>query len=311
MIVPILQVMQAKGAGEATVRRFLSYALSHGESTASGLLTSPRLIEEELGVRSGVAENILSARSAAQRLAGALEASSTEVVWCGSHAYPGRLRTVLGKDAPAVLFLRGNRALASAPGVGFCGSRRASEKGLEITARCAAILAVEGICVVSGYAHGVDFSAHRSALENRGSTTFVLAEGILRCRHKRGILEMLTAENHLVVSQFPPELTWSAPSAMRRNSLIIGLSDAMVLVESGLTGGTHAAGEDALRRQHPLFVIDFAEPASSAEANPDFIRRGGVPIRGYRDGTPNLERLKAAVSKGRGRQEPVDRSVGR
>ena len=163
--------------------------------------------------------------------------------------------------------------------MGFCGSRKALDKGLAITGRCALQLAREGICVVSGYAHGVDMAAHKAAMENGGTTIFVLVEGILRFQKKRDVANLLSAGNHLIVSQFPPHLTWSGRNAMKRNSTIIGLSDAMILVESGLTGGTFAAGEETLKRKKPLFVIDFAEPGPSAEANPYFIKQGGMPQR--------------------------------
>lgn len=61
----------------------------------------------------------------------------------------------------------------------------------------------------------------------------------------------------------------------------------MILVESGKTGGTFAAGEESLKRNLPLFVIDYAKPEVSVEANPFFIERGGRPIRS-RAGLPNL-----------------------
>ena len=84
---------------------------------------------------------------------------------------------------------------------------------------------------------------------------------------------------------------------MKRNSTIIGLSDAMILVESGLTGGTFAAGEETLKRKRPLFVIDFAEPGPSAEANPYFIKQGGMPVRGNREGVPSLDKVREVVAK--------------
>jgi predicted Rossmann fold nucleotide-binding protein DprA/Smf involved in DNA uptake len=84
---------------------------------------------------------------------------------------------------------------------------------------------------------------------------------------------------------------------MRRNSTIIALSDAMIRVESGRTGGTFAAGTECLRRKLPLFVIDFrTPPGPSAEANPEFIRQGGLPIRGNTRGIPNLSRLFQTVN---------------
>ena len=78
---------------------------------------------------------------------------------------------------------------------------------------------------------------------------------------------------------------------MKRNKTIIGLSKAMILIESGLKGGTFAAGEETLSAKCPLFVIDFAKPEVSAEANPYFISKGGHPIRGNKNGVPNLSKV--------------------
>lgn len=301
--------MQAKGSGDASLRRFLSFASTHGEDAASAICTSAELLERDVGVKPDVARSIVDARPMALKMADELAEHGVRVLWHGYPEYPERLAKVLQNEAPPVLFVRGNQALLNAPGVGFCGSRKASEKGLAITGRCAMQLAREGICVVSGYAHGVDMVAHRAAMENAGTTIMVLVEGILRFHAKQEIANLLFAPNHLVVSQFPPRLTWSAHNAMRRNSTIIGLSDAMILVESGLTGGTFAAGEETLRRRRPLFVIDFAEPGPSAEANPHFIHKGGIPVRGNREGMPNLGRVKAAVAEQSWRQPPPDDST--
>ncbi len=297
MIHPILQFIQAKGSGEAALRRLLSYAVTHGEDAALAICSSAHSLEVEIGVKPDVAQNILEAKSAAFKTADELDDQGVRVIWQGSSGYPERLAKILQSDAPPVLFIHGNQSLFDAPGVGFCGSRKASEKGLSITGRCAMQLAKDGICIVSGCAHGVDMAAHKAAMENGGTTIFVLVEGILRFQRKREIADLLSASNHLVVSQFPPCLTWSGRNAMKRNSTIIGLSDAMILVESGLTGGTFAAGEETLKRKRPLFVMDFAEPGPSAEANPHFIEQGGMPVRGNREGVPSLDKVREVVAK--------------
>ena len=90
---------------------------------------------------------------------------------------------------------------------------------------------------------------------------------------------------------------------MKRNGVIIGLSDAMILVESGKTGGTFAAGEETLSISHPLFVIDFAQPEVSAEANPYFISKGGIPIRG-KAGVPNLSKVLDVINNRKFAFEP-------
>ena len=67
-----------------------------------------------------------------------------------------------------------------------------------------------------------------------------------------------------------------ARHAMQRNNTIIGLSDAMIVIESGTTGGTHACAEAAMRIGHPLFVAEYAAPADSAEGNKSFVESTGV-----------------------------------
>jgi DNA processing protein len=171
-----------------------------------------------------------------------------------------------------------------------------SQRGIEIAINCAKQLAERGVVVVSGYASGIDMAAHRSALQYESETIFVLAEGLLKAGLKGDISELLTSSNHIFVSQFMPELTWDAKNAMKRNKVIIGLSDSMILVESGKSGGTFAAGQETLSVEHPLFVIDFAQPEVSAEANHYFISKGGIPIRG-KNGIPNIDKILDAIVK--------------
>lgn len=295
MIVAILQFMQAKGAGEASLRRFLSFAMRNGEANALLVCSSAQELTNELKLKPEVSQSIVDARPLAQSIASKLVEEKVSVTWFGDNIYPLRLLEVLQESSPPVLFYKGNPALFKNAGVGFCGSRKASNKGLIITRRCAEQLVQRQICVVSGYAYGVDMAAHRAALENAGTTIFVLVDGILRFKHKKEVMGLLSDENYLAVSQFPPNMSWSGINAMKRNGTIIGLSKAMILVESGVAGGTFAAGEETLKRHEPLFVIDFAAPGPSAEANPHFIQKGGVPIRGNQEGIPNLHKVFAAV----------------
>ena len=81
------------------------------------------------------------------------------------------------KNLPPVLFVRGPIDLTAAPSVGFCGSRSATDRGLEVAADIADQVAHHAVNVVSGGAKGVDITAHRTALTRGGTTTVVLAEG--------------------------------------------------------------------------------------------------------------------------------------
>jgi DNA processing protein len=278
----ILQFFGAKGVGNAAMHRLARFIEQEAVSPQDAASMSADDIATALELKHDVAQRVLEQRDEAHRLVEHLEEQGIDMLWISDPNYPQRLRRLLGRDAPPVLFTKGDPRLAEQPAVGFCGSRKASDLGIALTEQAARSLADAGVCVVSGFAYGVDLAAHQAALEAGGTTIMVLAEGILRSRVKGDIESLLTWENHLLISQFPPGLPWIDRNAMKRNTTIIGMSDAMILVESGRSGGTFAAGEEALRRDHPLFVIDFADPEPSAEGNPYFIQRGGIAITGSR-----------------------------
>jgi DNA protecting protein DprA len=300
--IPLLQLILTRGIGNAALRKFAESCVRENLSPEAAVQKGPRWLCGALGISEDMAENIPGAADSAARLWDDLRRQSVSILWIGDNQYPARLKAILGNQAPAFLFLKGDAKLFDLPAMGFCGARKASEKGIDVTRDTATALAAQNICVVSGYAHGVDLAAHRAALEAGGATIMVMAEGIEHFRVKKEIADVLEKGKYLVVSQFPPRLPWIARNAMKRNSTIIGLSDGMILVESGNEGGTFAAGDETINRRHPLFVVDFESPGPSAEANPHFIERGGIPIRSRAlDRKPNLDRVLEAAHRPRWR----------
>lgn len=290
----LLQLMLTKGIGDVAIKKILHYVSLYPENTLESFCKSPEKLTSIIKCRNDVFDSIRLNEDRAGKLYQELERQEISIILENDSDYPVQLKEVLGNQCPPVLFVKGNQKLLSTASVGFCGSRKVSSKGITITAQCAEQLSNHGITVTSGYAAGTDLSAHISAMIHGGNTIFVLAEGILKFAKKQAVKNYLTEENHVFVSQFLPQASWNVGNAMKRNSIIIGLSRAMILVESGKSGGTFAAGEEALQRGQPLFVIDYAKPEVSAEANPYFIARGGQPIRG-KNNIPNLEKVFDAV----------------
>lgn len=192
--------------------------------------------------------------------------------------YPQILITMLHQNAPTVLSCIGNLSLLQKMKVGFSGSRKASEKGLWIARDCASQLVNQDICVVSGYAGGVDMAAHCAALQNGGTTIVVLPEGIDSFCVKEEIREDWDWSRVLVVSEFMPHDSWMASRAMRRNNTIIALSDAMFVVEAGETGGSLDAGFKAINMGKALFVPLYDNLPDSAKGNPILLAKGAQPM---------------------------------
>ena len=212
----------------------------------------------------------------------------------GQPGYPPAMS--LGRKAP-VLSARGNLDLLGKPGLGFCGSRKASDKGIAVTADCAEQAVKAGFTVISGAAAGVDVAAHRTALACGGSTILVLAEGIDHFRVRKELRADWDWDRVLVVSQFVPNAVWQAYRAMERNKLIIALSRAMIVIEAGATGGTLDAGLQTLAVGKPLFVADYENLDVVAPGNADLLGRGAARLRRNRDsGRANLDGLRNIAS---------------
>jgi DNA processing protein len=236
-----------------------------------------------------------AAHADATELAGQLERDHVYVVISSDDEYPKRLLDL--RQPPPFIFWWGNLALVDRRGVGMCGSRNASERGLKYARTFGRAVIERGLQVVSGYARGVDMETHLGALEADGSTVIVLAEGITHFRKKRAFSGMRFDETNVVaISQFAPTQPWAASAAMMRNAVIAGLSQAMLVVEAGEKGGTLNAGLQAIDMGRPVFAIAYAE--DPPPGNQMLFERGAIPLRSKNELLSALDKL-ASVEESR------------
>ena len=206
--------------------------------------------------------------------------------------YPKRLVGVYGELALPILRARGNLRLLEKPSVGFCGSRKASDKGLAVATELASLLARRGVVVTSGYAKGVDTQAHRAALAVGGATIISLPEGMDGFRIKRELADVWDDDRTLVISQYPDNAIWRADRAMERNKVIVGMSAATIVIEAGATGGTLDAGMTALRQGIPLFVAAYSDRVETNEGNRILLSAGAKKIgRNPATNLPYIEKI--------------------
>lgn len=194
-------------------------------------------------------------------------------------SYPSMLKSLLKLNTPPVLSMIGNAQLLINRKVGFSGSRKVSEKGIAVTRDCVEQLSREkDVSIVSGYAQGVDKEAHYTALQAGGSTIIVLPTGISSFYVRQELKDVWDWNRVLVISEYLPKDKWSVNRAMNRNNTIIGLSDVMVVVEAGLTGGSLDAGLRSLEDKKPLFVPVYSDYPESALGNKMLLEKGAKGI---------------------------------
>lgn len=194
------------------------------------------------------------------------------------HRYPKRLLSV--RNSPPILYAWGNTALLNTTSIGICGSRQPSVDGLRHARRFGKFAAQLHITLISGYAGGTDTEAHLGALEGKGSTIMVLADGIANFRIKTAFKSFDNLPDRvLVLSQFRPMQPWLVGTAMERNKVICGLAEGLVIVESGSSGGALHAGRECLRQGKSLWVIQYQIPKETAAGNDILIREGAMPLQ--------------------------------
>jgi DNA protecting protein DprA len=274
-----LQLHLAKGIGPATIRKILTRLDQTGTSLKEFLQLPIREQVSRFGLAQRQAQSLQTAHTRLEKTCVELEQRCVKLLSHTAMKYPAQLRKRLGDQSPPLLYVWGNLDLLQQKAVGFCGARDASSQGLTAAEDCATQLATWDWVVVSGGARGVDTMVHRTALINGGNTIIVLPEGILRYRLRSNLRQFISPKNALLISEFPPYMSWSVANAMQRNRTVCGLSHALVVIEAGASGGTFNAGKMALRLNVPLFVVDYAEPSASAAGNAYFLARGAHPLR--------------------------------
>ena len=289
----LMTLLDAPGVGPGRVRKLLK----RWSGAAADPLMDDRLLSETL--TPAQVASLPESRERVKRHWDELERNKVVTLSIVDPAYPDVLRRTLGDSAPVLLLCVGNLDIFKRPSVGFCGSREASHKGLATARDSSTLLSMSGINIVSGFAAGVDMNAHRAALVSGGSTTVVLAEGILRFRVKKDIRDVWDESRTLVVSEFGPNLPWSVSHAMQRNKTICGLSLAMLLIEARSTGGSIQAGRDTFKLGLPLFAAVYEGAPESATGNEELLSQGAKRLFKSRStDLPNIRPILEAISAG-------------
>ncbi len=175
-----------------------------------------------------------------------LEANNIRCLTPEDDAYPKRLWEC--NDAPLVLYMMGNANLNVTKTVSIVGTRKATEYGLDLCNNLIKDLkrACPDILIISGLAYGIDIEAHKSCLECNCSTVAVLAHGLDRISpsaHRRVAKEMLGTGG--IVTEYMSGTTPLPLNFVRRNRIVAGLSDTVVVVESAAHGGSMITAEFA------------------------------------------------------------------
>ena len=190
-----------------------------------------------------------------------------------SPLYPDRLRTI--RDAPVVLYVRGDPEVLATPQLAMVGSRNPSPEGKATAREFAADIAARGLTITSGLALGVDAACHAGTLGADGLTIAVAGTGpdrIYPAKHRELAERIL--ENGAIVSEFPVGTRAQPAFFPRRNRIVSGLSLGTLVVEAAVRSGSLTTARHALEQGREIFAIPGSIHNPLARGCHQLIRQG-------------------------------------
>jgi DNA processing protein len=194
-------------------------------------------------------------RELARRVQRLTDAAGGRVMTALDDDYPVALHTL--DPRPPTLYVVGDPAAFRERAVAIVGTRRASGYGLSVTIELAADLAAAGVVVVSGLALGIDGAAHRAAVAAGRPTIAVLPSPLDRIyppRH-RTLARRILATGGALVTEVPTGATIGKPDFARRNRVIAGLAEAVVVVEAPDRSGALLTAAAAAATGRELYAV--------------------------------------------------------
>ena len=170
-------------------------------------------------------------------------------------AYPKRLLNCY--DSPTILFYKGEADLNTSKIIAVIGTRNHTDYGKQQTEKLIADLAQLNVLVISGLAYGIDGIAHKAALKNNLPTIGVLAHGLDQVYPPQhaGLAKDMIKQNGGLLTEFRSNTKPDKHNFPTRNRLVAGMSDATIVIETGIKGGSMITAELANSYNKDVFAF--------------------------------------------------------
>ncbi len=281
-LVSWIQLALSENIGPVTFRHLLNYFQTPEEAIRH---------VKELAQRGGAKRPIkLCSEKMAEAQLQRLTEIGGKIITYQEGAYPKLLKQIT--DMPPFLYVLGHDVLLNKRNVGIIGTRNASVNGRNMARILSADLVKQDFCVVSGMAKGIDRSAHEGALsvlEGSAGTIAVLGTPVdhIYPKENADIYEQIK-ERGCLISEFPFGGQIAPTNFPRRNRIISGISEGVVIIEAQKHSGSLITAKEALSQNREVMAVP-GFPLDPRSTGPNaLIKEGACLIETAKDITENL-----------------------
>ena len=197
--------------------------------------------------------------------------------------YPSKLEEI--KNAPKKLFLRGNIELFRSNSIAIVGSRECTSYGFYEAYEFAKELSKKGICIISGLAQGIDTAAHLGAMHQKGKTIAVLGTGLNKIYPKENeiLAESIIKNEGLIISEYGLYEERKSENFPKRNRIMSGLSDGILVVEARRKSGTLITARYAREQGKKVFSLPGNVDVINSSGSNELIKSGAILVTDVKD----------------------------
>jgi DNA processing protein len=218
--------------------------------------SSSKYLQKYIGLNESIATAILKfdCKKEIETELAFCEKNNIKILLQSDEHYPRHLKNCI--DAPSVLFFRGNYQFLEQKIISIIGTRTFTDYGKRICEELIEQLQPYGVTIVSGLAYGIDIIAHRQAIKQNLATIGVVAHGldkIYPSAHKKTAMEMM--EQGGLLSEFFSGTLPNRENFPTRNRVVAGMSEATIVIETDIKGGSMITAELASSYNKELYCF--------------------------------------------------------
>ena len=223
-----------------------------------------------------------------------------KILFNGEEDFPQRLAEI--KEAPLLVYVRGDLGDTQRASVGMVGTRKMSPYGRRAATQLAGDLAQSGVVLVSGLARGIDSVVHAQSVKNESATWALIGTGIGRCypAENRELARAILDTGGAIISELPFDAAPLAHHFPRRNRLIAGLSDLVVVVEGEIKSGALITAKMALDQGLDVMAVPGPIDSPTSGGPNKLIKEGAGMVLSAKDiidAIPSTKKFGLKVKK--------------
>lgn len=197
--------------------------------------------------------------------------------------FPEKLRSI--KNPPKKLYVLGNVEILNNLGIAIVGSRSCTTYGEKMAKIFTKKLTKYNINIISGLAIGIDKYAHQTTIENQGKTIAVLPSGFnnIYPKEHKYLIDKILETGGAVISEYEPETKVQSKNFLKRNRIVSGLSDGILIIEGGYRSGTSVTAKIAKQQEKKVFCIPSSLENPKGLIPNTLIHDGAILVRDEQD----------------------------